>query len=93
MKAGDRERLQLGFARALEARRQAAAISQEELAHRAGLHRTYVSQLERGLKSPSLAAIEALADALGLRPHELVRAAEEAVGTGRPRARETGPSG
>ncbi len=56
------------------------AISQEELAHRADLHRTYVSQLERGLKSPSLAAVGALAAALGLRPHELVRAAEEASG-------------
>jgi transcriptional regulator with XRE-family HTH domain len=90
VKVGDRQRLQVGFARALRAWRQAAAISQEELAHRADLHRTYVSQLERGLKSPSLGAIEALAAALGLRPHELVRAAEDAVGTRRAKAREAG---
>jgi len=68
--------LQAGFARALRERRHTMAISQEELAHRADLHRTYVSQLERGLKSPSLAAIAALAAALGVRPHELVRDAE-----------------
>ncbi|TWH45151.1 helix-turn-helix domain-containing protein [Sporomusa sp. KB1] len=33
-------------------------LSQEELAARVGLHRTYISQLERGLKSPSLRTIE-----------------------------------
>lgn len=54
-------------------------VSQEELADRAGLHRTYVSALERALKSPSLGAIEALAGALGLRPHELMKVAEEAA--------------
>ncbi|MHB8538165.1 MAG: helix-turn-helix domain-containing protein [Candidatus Dormibacteria bacterium] len=69
--------LQAGFARALKEMRSTAAVSQEELAHRANLHRTYISQLERGLKSPSLAAIESLALALELRPHELVRAAED----------------
>jgi DNA-binding XRE family transcriptional regulator len=72
--------LRAGFAQALRERRRAVAISQEELAHRADLHRTYVSQLERGLKSPSLAAVEALAAALDMRPHQLVRAAEEASG-------------
>jgi transcriptional regulator with XRE-family HTH domain len=32
-------------------------ISQEELADRAGIHRTYVSQIERGLKSPTLSVL------------------------------------
>ena len=72
-----RASLQAGFARALKEKRSAAAVSQEELADRASLHRTYISQLERGLKSPSLAAIESLALALELRPHELVKAAED----------------
>ena len=76
MKATDG--LRAGFGQALRERRQAAAISQEELADRADLHRTYVSQLERGPKSPSLAAIEALAGALGVAAHELVLAAEMA---------------
>jgi len=69
--------LQAGFARALREKRKAAAVSQEELAHRANLHPTYISQLERGLKSPSLAAIESLALALELRPDELIKAAQD----------------
>jgi transcriptional regulator with XRE-family HTH domain len=65
------------FGSALKSLRQGAKLSQEELAHRSGLHRTYVSQLERGLKSPSLNAIAGLARALRLTSHALVRAAEE----------------
>jgi transcriptional regulator with XRE-family HTH domain len=69
--------LQQAFGQVLRSSRREAELSQEELAHRSGLHRTYVSQLERGLKSPSLGAIESLATALGTRPHQLIRAAEE----------------
>ena len=39
-------------------------FSQEELADRAGLHRTYISQIERGVKSPSLRSLEQITDAL-----------------------------
>lgn len=52
------------FGVVLQQYRQAAKISQEELAHRAGLHRTYISQLERELKSPTLDVVFALATAL-----------------------------
>lgn len=45
------------FADSLRNARENAGISQEQLAERAGLHRTYISQLERGLKSPSLDVI------------------------------------
>ncbi len=41
-------------------------ISQEELAGRAGLHRTYVSDIERGARNVSLESIEKLARALGV---------------------------
>ena len=41
------------------------------------LHWTYISEIERGLKSPTLASVSALADALRVRPHELLKAAEE----------------
>ena len=41
-------------------------ISQEELADRAGLHRTYVSGVERGVRNPTLTVIEKLAQALGV---------------------------
>jgi transcriptional regulator with XRE-family HTH domain len=67
-----------GFARVLRKKRSKLGISQEALAHEADLHRTYISQLERGMKSPSLSTIAALAYALDVRPYELVKAAEDA---------------
>lgn len=45
------------FAQALRRCRQERGLSQEAFAELVGLHRTYVSQLERGLKSPSLRTI------------------------------------
>ena len=44
--------------------RSALGISQEELAYRAGLHRTYISDLERGARNPSIESIEKIASAL-----------------------------
>lgn len=44
--------------------RQAAGVSQERLAELAGLHRTYVSTVERGLRNISLLNIQKLAEAL-----------------------------
>jgi transcriptional regulator with XRE-family HTH domain len=52
--------------------REAAGMTQEELADRAVLHRTYVSMLEREKKSPSLAAVFLLCKALGIAPSEFV---------------------
>jgi CheY-like chemotaxis protein len=51
---------------AIKTERCGLGISQEELAERAGLHRTYVSDLERGARNPSIASIEKLAQALQL---------------------------
>lgn len=48
-------------------------LTQEELGMECGLHRTFISQLERGLKSPSLYTIFRLAAALAIEPDELVR--------------------
>ena len=52
--------------------RQAAGLAQDELASRAGLHRTYVSSVERGKRNVSLENIFALANALGCDPRELI---------------------
>jgi transcriptional regulator with XRE-family HTH domain len=41
-------------------------LSQEALAHEADLHRTYVSDLERCARNPSISAIDKLAKALGV---------------------------
>jgi two-component system, response regulator len=51
---------------AIKTERSVRRISQEELAERAGLHRTYVCDLERGVRNPSIASIEKLAQALEL---------------------------
>jgi transcriptional regulator with XRE-family HTH domain len=60
------------FAETLRVAREKAELSQEKLAERAGLHRTYISQLERGLKSPSLDVIVALAGGLRITPLDFV---------------------
>ena len=41
-------------------------ISQEELAHQAGLHRTYIGMIERAEKNITLLNIEKIANALGV---------------------------
>lgn len=63
MTSGDLKRL---FGTAIRSKRSELGISQEELADRAGLHRTYVSDVERGARNPSLESIEKLALALEL---------------------------
>ena len=51
---------------AIKTERSVLGISQEQLAERAGLHRTYVSDVERGARNPSIATVERLAEALEL---------------------------
>jgi transcriptional regulator with XRE-family HTH domain len=63
-----RERL----ARNLRRLRLKAELSQEAFAEEAGLHRTYVSDLERGARNPSLLIIAKLAKALRVKPGELL---------------------
>ena len=64
--------LRKNFAANLRRLRQAAQLSQEELAHRADIDRTYVSSLERCQYSASLDMIEQLAAALAIEPHILL---------------------
>lgn len=71
------ESLQPRFGEVLRDARLAHGLTQERLAELTALHWTYLSGLERGLHSPSLDVVLALARALGMRAHELVRAAEE----------------
>ena len=46
--------------------------SQEELGDRAGMHRTYISQVERVIKTPSIVAVDRIALALGASIGELL---------------------
>lgn len=54
------------FGKAVKEQRYELGISQEELADRSGLHRTYISDVERGARNISLESIEKLARALEL---------------------------
>jgi transcriptional regulator with XRE-family HTH domain len=72
-----RKRLRLALGKALRRFREEAGLTQEGLAFASGVHPTYVSQLERGLKSPSLDVIATLAAALKQKAYVLIRAAEE----------------
>jgi transcriptional regulator with XRE-family HTH domain len=60
------------FASRLRKIRQVKGLSQEELADRAGLHRTYVGSVERGERNISIDNIECLAKALEIDIIELL---------------------
>ena len=60
------------LARNLRRLRRAQDWSQEECADVAGLHRTYVSDLERGARNPTIEVIEKLARALKVKPGQLL---------------------
>lgn len=54
--------------------RKLKGMSQERLALDAGMERSYVSDLERGMRNPSVRALGRLADALGVEPGLLLEA-------------------
>lgn len=53
-------------------------LTQEDLADKAGIHRTYLSDVERDTRNLSLVNIEKLAAALGMKLSELFVAVEQA---------------
>jgi len=61
-------------ARNLRRLRQEKSLSQEELAHRAGINRNYVGMLEREEYAATVDMLEKLAAALGVDPVEFLRA-------------------
>lgn len=56
----------------VRAYRKSKNISQEELAHMCGLHRTYVGSVERGERNVTLSTLEILAAVLGVSVPELL---------------------
>lgn len=68
----DRDELKAAFGRRVRGLREAAHMSQEQLAGRAGLHHTYISSVERGKRNVTLLAIHQLAHGLGVAPSALV---------------------
>ncbi|MBS0220965.1 MAG: helix-turn-helix transcriptional regulator [Proteobacteria bacterium] len=61
------------FARNLRRMRNARGLSQEALAHEAGIDRTYISALERTVYSASIDTVDKLAKVLGVDAADLLR--------------------
>jgi transcriptional regulator with XRE-family HTH domain len=70
------------FGEVIRARREAAGLSQEALAKAASLHRVYISLVERGERTPSLATVLLLAKALNTTMSSLVTATERRMAKG-----------
>ena len=79
MSAGEQRRVSPdheALGRAVRALREQAGLSQEQLADRCGLHRTYVGGIERGERNVSFSNLLKLARALGVQPSGLLANAE-----------------
>ena len=69
--------LQLRFGFVIRQIRRRLGISQEELGWRAGLHRTYITDVERGVRNISIRSIASLAEALDVSVSNLFASAAE----------------
>lgn len=69
----------VALGRFIRQRRIALNLSQEELAERAGLHRTYVSDVERGIRNLTIGAVWFIAHGLELELRDMVLAMDKAV--------------
>jgi transcriptional regulator with XRE-family HTH domain len=61
------------FGRNVRSLRRAADLSQDEFADLAGVHRTYMSGIERGTRAPTIIVVERIAAALKVEPGDLFR--------------------
>lgn len=67
-----RKGLKVSIGSVLRSKREDLRISQEKVAERAGVDRTYISILERGLKSPTVETLEKICAALGTLPERVI---------------------
>ncbi len=58
--------------RNIRRRRRELGLSQEQLAFETDLHRTYISGVERGVRNPTVLIVDRLANALKVKPYELL---------------------
>jgi len=65
--------IQKKFGGRLKEIRTQKGLSQEKLAFKSGLHRTYISDIERGARNVSLVNIEKISKALGISNSELLK--------------------
>lgn len=87
MRHVSRDHVALG--RAIRAQRVELHLTQQDVADRCGLHRTYVAAVERGERNLAYTNLLKIARALGVRATDLVEPAERA--TRRTRTRQGGP--
>jgi len=66
------EQISIVFGQVLREQRLARELSQEELALAADVDRTFVSQMERGIRQPTITTLIKLAGALGIQPSTLI---------------------
>ncbi len=67
------------FGKILKKVRLEKGFTQERLAQESDCHTTYISQIERGLKNPSILVVFRIAQALGIQPHTLILSTEEEI--------------
>lgn len=70
------------FGVALREIRKEKGFSQEGMALESGFDRTYISMVERGVKSPTVRALFKLTQFLNVQPSELLRRTEELLAAG-----------
>ena len=63
---------QTDFGKKVRKLREAKSWSQEHFAEVSGLHRTYISGIERGTRNPTLTVVWQIANALEVQPGELL---------------------
>jgi transcriptional regulator with XRE-family HTH domain len=62
----------IAFGNTVRNHRHEKGISQEQLADKTGIHRTYIGGIERGERNPTLLMIYRIAEALGVSPVRLL---------------------
>lgn len=60
------------FGRKVRELREKLDLSQEAFADEIGLHRTYISGVERGVRNPTITVVEKIARGLGVAPADLL---------------------
>lgn len=71
------EQISIVFGQVLREQRLARELSQEELALAADVDRTFVSQMERGIRQPTITTLIKLAGSLGIQPSTLIARMEK----------------
>jgi transcriptional regulator with XRE-family HTH domain len=72
-KISARDAVLMAFGLAVQARRREIGLSQEEAAARAGIHRTYFADVERGARNVGLKNVVAIARGLDVTPSDLLK--------------------